>query len=273
MTRPRPAVLLALVLAAVLGPLTACAGAPPDPLTAVRAAVAQTYGEGTARLAFTSSTGPPGDPGTPVTGHGVADLVAGTADATVEIPLLGGGTRVLLVGGTLYAQVPPTLAALVPGGAPWVSVPLDRLTARAVGGPLALFGGTPIDPLGQIDQLRGVTEARVVGPEPVDGTPATHYAAVVDLLTTPAAGDPARRPAVDRLIEEIGTRRLPVDVWVDDRGLLRRVAQTVTAPERPGRPATATTTTVTLTEHGLPVTVTPPPADQVTDVGVLLPAG
>jgi len=266
-------VLLALVLAVVLGPLAACAGAPPDPLTAVRAAVAQTYGEGTARLAFTSSTGPPGTPGTPVTGAGVVDLVAGNADTTVEVPLLGGGTRVLLAAGTLYAQVPPTLTALVPGGRPWVSVALDRLTARTLGGSLAQLGGTPTDPLAQVDALRGVVEARAVGSEPVDGTPTTHYATVVDLLATPAAADPARRPAVDRSVAEIGSNRLPVDVWVDDQGLLRRTAQTVTAPDRPGRPATSTTVTLTLTEHGLPVTVTPPPADQVTDLAALLPAG
>ena len=268
-----PVLLVLAVLTVVLGVLTACAGAPPDPVTAVRAAVAQTYGEGTARLAFTSTTGPPGTPGTPVTGTGVTDLDAGSADTILEVPLLGGGTRVLLVGGTLYAQVPPTLAALVPGGRPWVSVALDRLTARTLGGSLAQLGGTPTDPLAQIDALRGVVEARAVGPEPVDGVPATHYAAVVDLLATPVAGDPARRPAVDRQIAEIGTNRVPVDVWVDEEGLLRRTTQTVAAPDRPGRPATATTVTVTLTEHGLPVGVTPPPADQVTDLGVLLPAG
>ena len=271
--RCRPAVLLALVLAVVLGPLTACAGAPPDPVAAVRGAVDRTYGEGTARVSFSSTTGPPGTPGTPVTGDGVVDLVGGGADTTVQVPLLGGGTRVLLVGGVLYAQVPPTLALLVPGGRPWASVALDRLTTGAVAGSLAQFGGTPTDPLQQIEALRGVVEARAVGPEPVDGTPTTHYAGIVDLLATPAAADPARRPAVDRQIAEIGTNRVPVDVWVDDRELLRRTVQTVTAPDRPGRPATATTVTVTLAEHGLPVAVTAPPADQVTDLGALLPTG
>ncbi|HSK61158.1 MAG TPA: hypothetical protein VK935_19120 [Actinomycetospora sp.] len=242
-------------------------------MAAVRGAVDRTYEEGTARVSFRSTTGPPGTPGTPITGDGVADLAGGSAEITVQVPLLGGGTRVLLVGGTLYAQVPPTLALLVPGGRPWASVALDRLATGAVSGSAVAFGATPTDPLQQIDALRGVVEARAVGPEPVDGTPTTHYAGIVDLLATPAAADPARRPAVDRRIAEIGTSRVPVDVWVDDQGLLRRTVQTVTAPERPGRPATATTTTVTLAEHGLPVAVAPPPPDQVTDLGSLLPAG
>lgn len=260
-------VALALLLALVM----ACGS--DDPLTTVRDAVARTYSERTARVAFESRTGPPGTPGTAVTGTGVADLVARSADTTVTVPLLGGGTRVLLVGGTLYAQVPPAVALFVPGGRPWASIALDRLAAAALGGPLPQLAGTPTDPLQQIAALQGITEARLVGPEPVDGTPATHYAVVVDLLATPAAADPAQRPAVDRLIAQIGTNRLPSDVWVDDdRGLVRRVAQTTTAPDRPGRPATSTAVTLTLTEHGLPVTVTPPPADQVTDVGALLPA-
>jgi hypothetical protein len=199
--------------------------------------------------------------------------VARSADATVQVPLLGAGTRVLLVGGTLDVAVPPTLAAFVPGGRPWASIGLDRLATASLGGALPALGGTPTDPLTQLDALQGITEARLVGPEPVDGTPATHVAAVVDLLATPAASDPAQRPAIDRLVAQVGTSRLPVDVWVGDDGRVRRVAQTVTVPDRPGRPATSTAVTVTLTGHGVPVTVVPPAADQVADLSALLPAG
>lgn len=273
--RPRPALpAVVLALAVLLAAGAACGrAAPPDPLAAVRGAVEQTYRDRTAQVAFESRTGPPGTPGTVVTGSGVADLVARSADMTIQVPLLGGGTRVLLVGGTLYVALPPSVAPLVPGGRPWAAVPLDRLANATLGGALPQLGGTPTDPLSQLGYLQGITEARVVGPEPVDGTPTTHYAAVVDLLATPAASDPARRPAIDRLVEQIGSSRLPVDVWVGPDGHVRRTAQTVTAPERPGRPATSTAVTVTLSGFGLPVTITPPPPDQVSDVGALLPAG
>jgi hypothetical protein len=222
-------------------------------------------------VAFDSRTGPPGQLGTSVTGSGVADLVARSADTTVQVPLLGASTRVLLVGGTLYVQLPPTVAPLVPGGRPWASIALDRLATATLGAALPQLGGTPTDPLQQLASLQGITEAHVVGPEPVDGAPTTHYATVVDLLATPAAKDPAQRPAIDRLVAQIGSNRLPVDVWVAD-GRVRRVAQTITAPDRPGRPATSTAVTATLTDPGLPVTVAPPPPDQVTDLGALLPA-
>jgi len=95
---------------------------------------------------------------------------------------------------------------------------------------------------------------------------------VVDLLATPAAKDPATRPAVDRLAAEIGSTRLPVDVWVGDDGRIRRLTQTTTSVPRAGAPSTASTTAVTLSQFGLPVAVTPPPADQVTVVGALLPS-
>jgi len=106
---------------------------------------------------------------------------------------------------------------------PWLTDVRTRLGAPAatLGGPLPQLAGTPTDPLQQVAALQGVTEARLVGPEPVDGTPTTHYAATVDLLATPAAADPAQRPAIDRLVAQIGTNRLPTDCWVDEQGLLR----------------------------------------------------
>src|SRR5699024_6200186 len=138
---PRAGAVAGVLLAVVLGLLAACGSAAPDPMSAVRGAVDKTYAAGTARASFSSATGPPGTPGTPVTGDGVVDLAGGRADTTVAVPLLGGGTRVLLAGGLLYAQVPPTLALLVPGGRPWASVPLDRLSTGAIAASLAQFGG------------------------------------------------------------------------------------------------------------------------------------
>jgi hypothetical protein len=262
---------LAVVLAVVLG---ACSSGAPaeDPVAAVRGAVVATRAAGTAQIAFSSRTGPPGQPGVEVSGSGPADLAAPAADVAVNVPLLGGSTRVLLVAGTLYAQLPPTLVGLVPGGRPWASISLQQLSSQALGASLGPFGGAPGDPLQQLAYLDGVTEARAVGPEPVDGTPTTHYAAVVDLTTTPAAKDPATRPAVDRLAAEVGSTRLPVDVWVGEDGRIRRLTQTTTSAPRDGAPATASTTEVTLAQYGIPVTVIPPPADQVTDVGALLPS-
>ncbi len=263
---------LGVVVAVLLG---ACSsGAPPaDPLAAVRGSVATTRAAGTARIVFSSRTGPPGQPGVEITGAGTADLAAPAADLLVTVPMLGGSTRVLLVAGTLYAQLPPSLVGLVPGGRPWASIDLQRLSSQALGASLAPVGGTPGNPLQQLAYLDGVTEAREVGPEPVDGAPTTHYATVVDLAATPAAKDPATRPAVDRLAAQIGSSRWPVDVWVDGDGRLRRLTQTTTSVARDGAPSTSSTSDATLSQFGVPVAVTPPPADQVTDVGALIPGG
>jgi len=137
---------LAVVIAVVLG---ACSSGAPaeDPVAAVRGAVVATRTAGTAQIAFSSTTGPPGQPGVEISGSGPADLAAPAADVVVTVPMLGGSTRVLLVAGTLYAQLPPTLVGLVPGGRPWASISLQQLSSQALGASLGPFGGAPGNPL------------------------------------------------------------------------------------------------------------------------------
>ena len=76
------------------------------------------------------------------------------------------------------------------------------------------------------------------------------------------AADPASRPAVEGLKQQAGGPTVPVDVWVDGQGRLRRVALTTGG---------GGTTTVTLSEYGVPVSVAAPRADEVNDLGALLP--
>jgi len=259
-----PAV-LAVVLAGLLlvagcgggGPGGGSGGPPPSPADAVRQAFVTTRDAGTARVALVNRTSTAGT-SLDVTGDGVLQLATGAADLGIALPSLGGRVRVLSTGGVVYAALPPGIASFLGGGKPWVSTGLDRLAGSA--GPLG--GALTTDPAQQLASLQAVRDdARLVGPEPVDGTPTTHDAATVDLDRVPATSDPASRPALDRVKAKLGTSTLPVDVWIDEQGRLRRVAQTV------GR----TTTTVTFSDFGVPAPVVPPPADQVADVSALLP--
>ena len=261
---PRVGALLVLLLAALL--VGGCGSGPaapagPTPSEAIRQAATATRDAGSARVALAARTTVAGRP-LDVTGDGVVQFVTGAADLGVALPSLGGRVRVVSTGGVVYAMLPPGIGTfLVSGGRPWVSVPLERLGAA---GPLAgVGGGLATDPARQLALLQAVRDdARLVGPEPVDATPTTHYAGTVD-LDRAAAADPASRPAVEGLKQQAGGPTVPVDVWVDGQGRLRRVALTTGAG--------GGTTTVTLSDHGTPVSVAAPPADQVNDLGALLP--
>ena len=66
-----------------------------------------------------------------------------------------------------------------------------------------------------------------VGPDPVRGASATHYRALVDLAKVPAAALETTRGAMRvqmrALTAALGTSQLPIDVWLDAKGRLRRV--------------------------------------------------
>ena len=267
--------LLGLVVLAGCAQTGPTPGRPPAQI--VREAVVATAAAGPSHAAVAGQTAVAGQV-IPLDGRGVVDPAHATADLTLQVPSLG-AVRVVFSGGTLAAQVPPAAAGVlgaVSGGKQWVSVDVNRFAQSGYGAPLGAFGvGTTGNPAQQLGYLRAISDTtRVVGPEPIDGVPTTHYAGAVDLDKVPAADDPATKPAVDRLKAQIGSSLLPVDVWVDGSGKLRRVGQTVTVPVAAGAPAgppTTSTTTLTLSDVGSAPAVVPPPADQVADVSSLLP--
>jgi hypothetical protein len=276
--RPSAIGTLAAVVLGLVAVLGGCAQTGPTPgrppAQIVREAVVATAAAGPSHAAVAGQTAVAGQV-IPLDGTGVVDPGHQAADLTLQVPSLG-PVRVVFSGGTLAAQLPPAAAGVigaVSGGRQWVSVDVNRLAQSGYGAPLGAFGvGTTGNPAQQLGYLRAISDTtRVVGPEPVDGVATTHYAGAVDLDRVPAADDPATRPAVDRLKAQLGSPLLPVDVWVDGGGKLKRVGQTVTVPATPGGAPTTSTTTLTLSDVGSAPAVVPPAPDQVADVSSLLP--
>lgn len=268
-------VLAALALLAGCAQTGPTPGRPPAEI--VREAVVATAAAGPSHAVVTGQTAVAGQ-SIPLNGAGVVDPAHQAADLTLQVPSLG-AVHVVFSGGTVAAQLPPAAAPVlgaVAGGKQWVSIPLDRLAQSGYGAPLGALGvGTTGNPAAQLGYLRAISDTtRLVGPEQVDGVATTHYAGAVDLDKVPGATDPATKPGIDRLKSQIGSNLLPVDVWVDGGGKLKRVGQTVTVPATPNAPAgtpTTTTTTLTFSDVGSAPAVVPPPADQVADVSSLLP--
>ncbi|MGI9658094.1 MAG: hypothetical protein ACR2OD_04230 [Gaiellaceae bacterium] len=121
------------------------------------------------------------------------------------------------------------LPAAAPGQLPWAAAKYRQL-----------FGAQQWPDQGTVSGLALTTPAHVValltatrntfveiGGQPIRGATSTHYQATVDLGKLAAAAPEAMRGVVRTqsraLAAELGTSELPIDVWLDAKGRLRRV--------------------------------------------------
>lgn len=132
------------------------------------------------------------------------------------------------------------------------------------------------DPADLIDLLGGLEELEEVGEEVVRDTPAVRYRGELDLRRVVETLPAEQREAARRGYEESGVRRLPVEIWVDDEGLLRRFVATLEAEQ--GGMTSTLQTTGDLFDYGADLRVSEPPLEEVTrlsdpnDVAVCLGA-
>ena len=218
----------------------------------VQAAPARTLEGGTSRLEVTVKT-TAGERELEVVTAGVQDPAAGEAQLETSLPEAGVSVEQRLVDGRLYVQVPGQ-------GEGFFSLALEDV----LGTPL----GAGLDPDAQIESLRTARDVEVVGPEDVRGTPTTHYRAVYDaedqLDRLGRIGEQAKGALGDTDLSA-----LPVDLWLDDDGRLRKLEQVLELqPE--GQPPVSIRTVVEVFEFGVDVDVEVPPADQVRDGAPLL---
>ena len=75
------------------------------------------------------------------------------------------------------------------------------------------------------------------------------------------------KPTIDQLVRAERLSRVPIEVWIDDDGFVRRMKQTLEGSGS-GLPMNMTMTT-DLYDFGTDVTVKEPPADEVVDFSEL----
>ena len=134
--------------------------------------------------------------------------------------------REVLSGMTVYMPTSAvTNAAKLAGGKSW----LELNMSRAIGGAGISSLPTATDPSQFVDYLRAVSSGITnAGGGTVRGVRTTHYHAVVDLDKYPRLVPPSRRQAVATSVRNLeatlGSHSMPLDVWVDGRHLVRRLA-------------------------------------------------
>ena len=105
----------------------------------------------------------------------------------------------------------------------------------------------------------------------IRGVETTRFSGVIDLDQALALSDPAERAALQAQIDELGAYglgSLPLDVWIDDDGYLRKFTMTFDFSQLGGLAGGPTEMYVSLElfNFGDAVSITLPPADEVTEI-------
>ena len=166
----------------------------------------------------------------------------------------------IIAGNVLYLRSQAFAQLGLSGDKQWVKLDLGQL-AQQRGLDLSSLTNTSPTPDSALAYLRGTSKVQEVGSEKVDGVDTTHYKARVDLERAAALSRGADRASLRRVIKSTGAKKIPIDVWVDGKGLIRKLQYA--QPAGGGR---AVRITMKLHDYGSPVSIHAPPADSVVDL-------
>ncbi len=168
----------------------------------------------------------------------------------------------------------PALAEQLPAGKSWI-----RTDGRGTGGSQGLdfmqfqqFTGT--DPRKMLDFLQAVSgEIDVLGMEELRGVETTHYRATIDPLDYAKLAPPDKQQELGSLLERMasqpGLGEIPVDIWVDEGGLVRKLAMEISATEAGTSGAGEVSLAFELYDYGDDVEIDLPPASEVVDASAV----
>lgn len=175
--------------------------------------------------------------------QGVYDIDSGNSRFTVGV-----GERSLemrTVDGTLYMKVPA-----VDGKERWLASPVPAGGAES--------GMLQTDPTTYLDLLEAVaSDIDEVGSERVRGVPTTHYRFDVD----PTKLESESPQFGADTLSAVGIETLPLDVWVDEDDLPRRIRMAL------GASGSDIKVDIEMFDYGEPVDVEAPPENLVTRAG------
>ena len=259
-------VLPALIVCA-LTPLAAGCGAEDSVKSAVDPVVqaaTNTANAGSVEVAMSGKLSAAGQ-AVPLAGEGTFDLKAKRGHFTMTTSVPGKGevqVEEIMDDLVIYLRS-DALAGALPDGKKWLKLDLKEAGKKS-GIDLAqlqqLSGGSS-DPTQFLTYLAQAGDVRKVGSEVVNGTPTTHYHAVIDFdKLAGSAGSAA--DSVRQVQKFTGAKTLPTDIWIDSRQRVRRQTVEITAQQ----PVPVSfSLTIDYKRFGVPVDAHAPAADQTVD--------
>jgi hypothetical protein len=173
----------------------------------------------------------------------------------------------------VYLRLPEFLKSKVPGGKSWVKGDMRTLakTSGSLIGNTGFGGGDPRDVVAFLKAVSGDVQA--VGREDIRGVSASHYRATLDLqklLDLARSSSGQSLVDMDEMMKQAGVPSIPVDVWVDDESLLRRMEMNFAMNGTGGDSGKATFgLSLDVFDYGKPLFIELPPADDVADASTL----
>jgi hypothetical protein len=198
------------------------------------------------------------------------------------LPGGGAGTVQMIFQYPVIYMNMPFLAGELPEGKPWMKLDLTK-SASVAGIELPQLSSLDQDdPTQFLEYLRASSGGvSTVGSETVDGVPTTHYRATLQLSSILGRVPSSEQAAAKAVLEKFGDAGgIPVDVWVDAQGRVRRMQLSIaagapagTAGGVAGTPVGDGTITIDFTSYGSVPPIVPPPSSQVFDASSLVAAG
>jgi hypothetical protein len=192
--------------------------------------------------------------GQQITASGDESLANGavTAAHLAEAVPTVGDIEIVIIGSQVYAKLPAALQGTSSSDKPWLLA--DPNSTNPVAKELGQTSGSLLSQssVGSYNAfVSAATSVKNDGSDPVDGLPATHYSIVVDINKLPADN-----PSKAALITA-GLTSVPVEMWIDSHDRLVQVTEDIAVS------GVQTSTKITISKYDEPVTITAPPADQV----------
>jgi outer membrane lipoprotein-sorting protein len=165
-----------------------------------------------------------------------------------------------VVTGDVFYMRSPAFAQSLSQGKQWIKVDLAKLAQQRgvdLGG---LLNASPT-PTNALAYLAGTETVQKVGTETVGGVETTHYKVSVDIQRAADKATGSARTSLESVIAQTGLKKLPLDVWVDGNGYIRKVIYEEHASRRQ-----AAKVTMELHDFAGHTAIAPPPADSVVDL-------
>lgn len=277
--RSFPVLLTAIALAA--GSLSACGAAEKvaDAADPVAAAVAATSKSSGSRFEMTMSMAVPDLPKpVTITATGVCDWSSGAVQMKMDMRSILDtlGTEppedfdpsmlqieMRIVGGAFYAGGGMFAENLAPGKK-WLKMSVADL-AKSAGIDPALTSQYQ-DPTQMLRYLKAAGEVEKLGEETVRGETTTRYRAQLDFATALrdlGTNDKTARKEIEALKLSVGDTELPVDVWIGEDDLVRRMRMVMKLAE--GGSSVDANVDMEMFDYNTEVSIKAPPSDEVAD--------
>jgi len=277
--------LLALLALLAVIPMLAGCGADDLSTASIAEAADVTVAERGMRMAISQTLTLPEAGRVSMTGSGVMDIAGQASQITMKVTggpdvIVGAfdksdlTTEVITDHAVVYTHS-AQLSQLLGAGRKWVKFDAEKL-GQVAGIDVSALTQSGQDPTQAVRQLKAVSgDIEKVGREEVRGVDTMHYRATVDLRRFPAlvpAGErAAARDAIDQLIKVTGDATVPVDVWVGEDDLVRRLTQKLSLKGAGG--PSEIDQRFEFYDFGADVDVRIPPPSEVVDVTDLAASG